>query len=85
MDTGWIYIQKKSANFRKPDQLLIPCDLDKAARNCTVIQCHLSYVTYVYFFLPSAGWALLVAQMVKNLPAMQETWVQSLGQKNTLK
>ena len=22
----------------------------------------------------------LVAQMVKNLPAMQETWVQSLGQ-----
>ena len=24
--------------------------------------------------------ASLVAQMVKNLPAMQETWVQSLGQ-----
>ena len=24
-------------------------------------------------------WASLVAQMVKNLPAMQETWVQSLG------
>ena len=23
----------------------------------------------------------LVAQMVENLPAMQETWVQSLGQK----
>ena len=23
--------------------------------------------------------ATLVAQMVKNLPAMQETWVQSLG------
>ena len=23
-----------------------------------------------------------VAQMVKNLPAMQETWVQSLGQKD---
>ena len=23
--------------------------------------------------------ASLVAQMVKNLPAMQETWVQSLG------
>ena len=22
---------------------------------------------------------LLVAQMVKNLPAMEETWVQSLG------
>ena len=24
----------------------------------------------------------LVAQMVKNLPAMQETWLQSLGQKD---
>ena len=26
----------------------------------------------------------LVAQMVKNLPAMQETWVQSLGWKDPL-
>ena len=26
--------------------------------------------------------ASLVAQMVKNLPAMQETWVQSLGLKD---
>ena len=25
------------------------------------------------------SWASLVAQMIKNLPAMQETWVQSLG------
>ena len=29
--------------------------------------------TYIYYI-----WASLVAQMVKNLPAMQETWVQSL-------
>ena len=27
---------------------------------------------------------LLVAQMVKNLPVMQETWVQSLGQEDPL-
>ena len=26
----------------------------------------------------------LVAQVVKNLPAMQETWIQSLGQKDPL-
>ena len=26
----------------------------------------------------------LVAQMVKNLPAMQETWVQSLGWKDLM-
>ena len=25
------------------------------------------------------SWASLVAQLVKNLPAVQETWVQSLG------
>ena len=25
-----------------------------------------------------------MAQTVKNLPAMQETWVRSLGQENTL-
>ena len=28
-------------------------------------------------------WASLVAQMVKNLPARQETWVQSLGWKKS--
>ena len=27
--------------------------------------------------------ASLVAQMIKNLPAMQETWVLSLGQEDT--
>ena len=30
------------------------------------------------------GWASLVAQTVKNLPAMQETQVQSLGQEDPL-
>ena len=30
-------------------------------------------------YLLQYPWASLVAQMVKNLPAMQETWVQSLG------
>ena len=29
-------------------------------------------------------WASLVAQMVKNLPTMQEIWVQSLGWKDSL-
>ena len=29
-------------------------------------------------------WASPVAQMAKNLPAMQKTWVQSLGQKDPL-
>jgi len=30
------------------------------------------------------SWASLVVQLVKNLPAMQETWVQSLGWKDPL-
>ena len=30
------------------------------------------------------SWASLVTQTVKNLPAMQETWVQSLGQEDPL-
>ena len=29
-------------------------------------------------------WASLVAQLVKNLPAMLETWVQSLGWEDPL-
>ena len=30
------------------------------------------------------GWASLVAQMVKALPAMRETWVRSLSQEDPL-
>ena len=30
------------------------------------------------------SWASLVAQLVKNLPSMQETWVQSLGWEDPL-
>ena len=30
------------------------------------------------------SWASLVAQLVKNLPAMQKTWLQSLGQQDPL-
>ena len=29
-------------------------------------------------------WASLVAQLVKNLPAMQETWIRSLGWEDPL-
>ena len=30
------------------------------------------------------SWASLVAQLVKNLPAIQETWVRSLGWEDVL-
>ena len=29
-------------------------------------------------------WAFLVAQMVRSLPARQETWIQFLGQEDSL-
>ena len=32
----------------------------------------------------SCNWASLVAQTVKNLPTVQETWVQSLGWEDPL-
>ena len=34
--------------------------------------------------IPSGLDAFLVAQVVKNLPAMQETWIQSLGREDPL-
>ena len=39
---------------------------------------------HLFSYHLSIFWASLVAQMVKNLPAMQETWVRSLGQENPL-
>ena len=33
---------------------------------------------------PSVHWGSLMAQRVKNLPAMEVTWVQSLGQEDLL-
>ena len=33
---------------------------------------------------PWHNWASLVAQMVENLPAIQETWVRSLGYEDPL-
>ena len=40
---------------------------------------------FVCFFpLLSTKWASLVAQSVANLPAVQETWVQSLGWEDPL-
>ena len=54
-----------------------------------------SYISYTYFVriilkhfvLGSVnvnGRASLVAHIIKNLPAMEETWVQSLGREDSL-
>ena len=43
-------------------------------------------VYFFFFCIPATFiWETsLMAQMVKHLPAMQETWVQSLGQEDPL-
>ena len=42
-------------------------------------------VLYTMIMLrPISYWASLVAQMVKNQPTRQETWVQSLSQEDPL-
>ena len=38
----------------------------------------------MYYCLLSLAWASLVAQLVKNLPAMRETWIQSLVSEDLL-
>ena len=35
-------------------------------------------------YLLQCSWASLVAQLVKNLPSMRETWVRSLGWEDPL-
>ena len=41
---------------------------------------NMNYVCSIYML----KWASLVAQPIKNLPAMQETWVRSLGWEDPL-
>ena len=53
----------------------------------TELLCFLSLALFFFFFKVRGrefGWASLVAQLVKNPPAMRETWVWSLGWKDPL-
>ena len=43
-----------------------------------------SQYTFLYVLAKATTWGSLGAQMVMNLPAMWETWVQSLGQEDPL-
>ena len=57
-----------------------------------VIYCYIYSETYIYIYVYiyientyfTIYMVFLVAQTVKNLPAMQEIWVRSLGQEDTL-
>ena len=72
------YLHTKEKLPRKP-ALLTSWSWTPSLRNCGKLICCLSNV--VYFTLL---WQPLVAQMVKNQPALQETWVRSLGREEPL-
>ena len=74
-------------NFFKKDHLYLPKKLTSKLILVThSIFSHKIYALSSKFHTASISLrASLVAQLVKNLPAMQETWVQSLGQKYPLK
>ena len=55
----------------------------ESLHNCE--QVNFSFVVVIYSSCSILIRASLVAQMVKYLPAMQETWVQSLGLEDLLK
>ena len=58
-----------------PDQQSDWLLLISARQGCTRISFVLEYLS---------TWASLVAQIVKNLPAMWENWIRSLGQEDPL-
>ena len=37
------------------------------------------HILRIFKYVPNSTWASVVVQTIKNLPAMRETWVQSLG------
>ena len=41
-------------------------------------------MVHAYIYELGVSWDSLVTQMVKNLPAMRETWVPSLGREDPL-
>ena len=82
----------KHLNFWKMQSTSFPWHLAKENRNLIPLHmtqsysylkmCSKSCTFFIYLF--GKHWAPLVAQTVENLPAVQETWVQSLGQENPL-
>ena len=52
--------------------------------NLTSPNCHLQKSLYFFNLYYACLWSSLVAQRLKSLPAMQETWVQSLDREDPL-
>ena len=77
---GSIFCEVFSSSENENMLCLLVVKFTNLAKHCSG---HLTYMnsfngTYDY------RWTSLVAQLVKNLPAVQETWVQTLGWKDPL-
>ena len=57
---------------------------EKPISDGILIYCFGKVFQKIYLILVSFGWASLIAQLVKNPPAMQETLVQFLGREDPL-
>ena len=62
--------------------LLCTSELYLRTHNWVQMNDHLMVHAYIYEL--GVSWDSLVTQMVKNLPAMRETWVPSLGREDPL-
>ena len=74
-----------SLNSQKCWYLLKPHIRSKCRKNSTALLrqiCDLGFIGYLGTPIPK--WTSLVAQLVKNLPAVQETWVWFLGWEDSL-
>ena len=62
-----------------------PCDRKELDMTWQLNNNNIYINTHTHTYICMLSAAYLVAQMVKNLPAMQEIWVQSLGREDSLK
>ena len=51
---------------------------------CSDFPLYICVCVYIYIYIYIYSWASLVAQLVKNPPAMWETWVRSVGWEDPL-
>ena len=66
-------------HFQQNNNSIIAIYMHNICSLYETVDCYLTFITPFFFIRTS-----LVAQMVKRLPTMRETWVQSLGQEDLL-
>ena len=73
-------VEKKGTEWKKKDVVILTRVKTQGDINLSSHSCLCCWKTVIFFHQEAS----LVAQMVKNLPAMWEAWVQSLGWEDPL-